>query len=470
MKILLANPPGPWLRCRWDIDTSKAWMKYYPFPVRLSYATALLKKHGYEAHIIDATASEMSRKDFIKRFKEIMPDLIIWETTPSSFDYDIKTMKMLRKINPKLKMVASGYHATPAYKECLTAGYSFVIVGECDYSILDLIRYLNKEIKGFPKGVAAKGHKLVPRPLIENLDELPWPERESLPMKKYNDPKLKGFNVVLISSRGCPYGCTFCTVDVYYGKRNYRMRNNIKDIVDEMEYLWNKYRPNELYFDDDNFAVNSNHVRNICNEVIRRKLKLSWNCMVDARISFDLLKVMKRAGCSGVTIGAESADDNVLKHMEGKPITRKDIKNFVDYCRKLDIRSHVCWVLGMPYSTKESDLDTIKFAINLPSDTLQFSICVPYYGTPMYDWCLKNGYFETTDWKYFTASDNCIVNLPSYNHKEVEEMLKLSTKMWHRKMLLKRPDIMFFHFYNLYRYQGLKGTFNVALKSLKKLT
>jgi radical SAM superfamily enzyme YgiQ (UPF0313 family) len=351
----------------------------------------------------------------------------------------------------------------------LKVGYDFVVVGECDYSILDLVRYLNKDIKGFPKGIAAKDHKLVSRPLIENLDELPWPEREELPIEKYNDPKLNGFNVVLISSRGCPYGCTFCTVDVYYGRKNYRMRNNVKDIVNEMEYLWNKYKPNELYFDDDNFAVNEKHVNDICNEIIKRKLQINWNCMVDAKISFNLLKLMKRSGCTGVTIGAESADDNVLKHMEGKPITRKDIKNFVDYCRKLKMRSHVCWVLGMPYSTKESDLDTIKFAIDLPSDTLQFSICVPYYGTPMYKWCLEKGYFETKDWKYFTASDNCIVNLPGYNHKEVEEVLKLAIKMWHRKMLFKRPDVIFFHFYNIYNYQGFRDTAKIALKSLKKL-
>lgn len=468
MKILLANPPGPWLRCRWDINTSNLWMKYYPFPVRLAYATAILKKNGYEAYIIDATASEMCRKDFIKRFREIMPDLVIWETTASSFDYDIKTMKMLKKIKPNLLVAASGYHATPAYKECLKAGYDFVVVGECDYSILDLVRYLNKEIKRFPKGIATKGHKFVPRGLIQNLDELPWPERDSLPMKKYNDPKLNGFNVVIISSRGCPYACSFCTVDVYYGKRNYRIRNP-KDVVDEMEYLWSKYKPDELYFDDDNFAVNEKHVRNICKEIIKRKLKISWNCMVDAKITFNLLKLMKKAGCSGVTIGAESADDNVLKHMNGKPITRKDIVNFVDYCRKLKLRSHMCWVLGMPYSTKESDLETIKFAINLPSDTLQFSICIPYYGTPMYNWCLKNGYFETTDWKRFTASDKCVVNLPGYNHNEVEDMLKLAIKLWHRKMLFKRPDVIVFHTYNLYKYQGLKGTFGVMMKSLKNL-
>lgn len=468
MKILLANPPGPWLRCRWDIKVQKTSMKYFPFPVRLAYATSVLKKYGYDAHIVDATAEEFDRKQFIKRFKEINPDILIWETTASSFEYDIKTMKMLRKIKPKLLFVASGYHATPTYKECLKEGYDFVIVGECDYSILDLIRYLNKEIKKFPQGVAAKGHKFIPRTLIQNLDELPWPERESLPMTKYNDPKLQGFNVVMISSRGCPWGCNFCTISVYYRQKSYRMRNP-KDVVNEMEYLWKKYKPNELYFDDDNFAFNQNHVREICNEVIRRKLNISWNCMVDALIRFDLMKLMKKAGCTGITIGAESADDNVLKAMEGKPIRRADIEKFVDYCRKLKIRSHVCWVLGMKGSTKESDMETIKFALNLKSDSLQFSICVPYLGTKLYDWCKQNKYFATTDWNKFLGSDKAIVDLPGYNHKEVENIHKIAGKMWYRKMLFKRPDILVFHLYNVYKYQGFKGLVDVSKKSLRMI-
>ena len=468
MKILLANPPGPWLRCRWDIKMPKGAANYYPYPVRLAYATSVLKNHGYDAHIIDATAAEMTRQQFMKKFKEIDPDILIWETTASSFDYDLQTMKMLKKIKPNLIMAASGYHATPAYKECLKAGYKYVIVGECEYSILDLVRWLNKETKKFPIGVAAKGKKLKPRPLIQNLDELPWPERDELPMDRYNDPKLHGFNVVMISSRGCPWGCNFCTVDIYYQKKNYRMRKNIKDIVDEMEYLWKKYKPDELYFDDDNFTINEGHVKDICKELIRRKSKVKWNCMADAKVRFDTLKTMKRAGCTGITIGAESADDAVLKQMEGKPITRKDIREFVDNCRKLKLRTHICWVLGMKGSTKKSDRDTIDFAIDLPSDTLQFSVCMPFPGTKMHEWCTENELLIKKDWKNFIANTECIVDLPGYTHKEIKENLDLANKLWYRKMVTKRPDIIAFHFYNLYKYKGLKGAAKVMLNSILK--
>ena len=468
MKILLAISPSPYIRCRWDIRESGETMKYKPFPTRLAYATAILKKHGFDAHIIDGLADELTSKQFIKRFKKIDPDILIWETVASSFEEDLKTMKMLKKIKPKLIMGASGYHATAVPKECLDAGYDYVIVGECDYSILDLVRWLNREIKKFPKGVAAKNHKFTPRPLIQNINELPWPERDELPMNKYNDPKLHGFNVVMISSRGCPWGCNFCTCPTYYGRPNYRMRDP-KLIVEEAEFLWNKYKPNELYFDDDNFAVNERHVSNICKEIIKRKLKISWNCMVDAKISFKLLKLMKKAGCTGVTIGAESADDKVLKEMEGKPITRKDIKDFVDYCRKLDLRSHVCWVLGMKGSSKESDLETVRFAINLPSDTLQFSICVPHPGTTLWNWCMKNGYLAIKHWKYIKGNDRCITDLPGYKHEEVEEVRKYAMKLWYKKMLFKRPDLIIFHLYNISKYHGLRSMINVSTKSLKAI-
>ena len=466
MRVMLANPPGPWLRCRWDIKFTKTSMKYFPYPVRLAYAASVLKENGYDTYVVDATAEEMNRKQFIKKFKEINPDLLIWETTASSFEYDLKTMQRIKDVNPKILIGASGYHATPAYKECLGAGYDFVIVGECEYSILDLVRYLNRETSSFPKGVAAKCYKFVPRELIQNLDELPLPERDELPMNKYNDPKLKGFNLVMVSSRGCPWGCNFCTIKPYYRQSNYRMRSP-KLVVDEMEILQNKYHPDELYFDDDNFSVNENHVRSICNELIRRKLKISWNCMTDAKIRFNLLSLMKRAGCSGITIGAESADDDVLKQMEGKPITRKDIQSFVDSCRKLKIRTHICWVLGMKGSSKKSDLDTINFAINLQSDTLQFSICIPYLGTKLYDWCVKNNCLATTDWKNFIASEKGVIDYPNYTHKDVEEMHKLALNLWHRKMLFKRPDILLFRLYNIYKYQGLKNVIKVSKKSLE---
>jgi len=244
------------------------------------------------------------------------------------------------------------------------------------------------------------------------------------------------------------------------------MRNPI-DVVNEMEYLWYKYKPDELYFDDDNFTINEKHVRNICKEIINRGLKINWNCMADAKVSFKLLKIMKEAGCTGVTIGAESADDKVLKEMRGKPITRAEIKEFVDDCRKLKLRSHICWVLGMKGSTKESDLDTIKFAIDLPSDTLQFSVCTPFPGTVMYEWCAKYGYLIKKDWKNFTANTQCVVDLPGYDHKEIQENLNLANRLWYKKMITKRPDIIIFHMYNLYKYKGLRGAFKVAINSIK---
>ena len=414
MKILLANPPGPWLRCRWDIRIENE-NRYYPYPVRLAYATSVLKKNNYDAYIIDATTEEIDEEEFISRFEEINPDVLIWETVASSFDVDINLMKRLRKINPKIKIGVSGYHTSAVPGECIDSGYDFVVIGECEYSILEMVKWLDNKIKKFPEGIYMKSKKYVPRPLIKNINELPWPERGSLPIKKYNDPKLKGFNVVLVSSRGCPRGCSFCTVAVYYGKPSYRFRDS-KDVVDEMKFLWDKYKPDELYFDDDNFALNKKHVIDICNEISNRKLKIKWNCMVDASLDKGLLKVMKKSGCTGITIGAESADDEVLKHL-GKTITRKIILETVKICKEIGLRSHICWVLGLPHSSKKSDIETVEFALNMPSDTLQFSICTPYLGTKMYKWCEDNGYLRTKEWKNFSGQNSTpVIDLPGYSY------------------------------------------------------
>ena len=466
VKILLANPPGPWLRCRWDIKFGEGKNRYFPYPVRLAYATSLLKKNNYETHLIDATAEELTREQFIEIFKKIDPDLVVWETVASSFDYDIETMKILKKIKPKTLIGVSGYHASAAFKECVESGYDFAIVGECEYSILELAQWIDKKIKKFPPGVFMKGHKFKVRELIKNIDELPWPERDSLPMKKYNDPKLKGFNVVLISSRGCPWGCSFCTVPVYYGRPNYRMRDP-KDVVAEMKYLWEKYKPDELYFDDDNFAVNEKHVIDICEEIKKQNLKIKWNCMIDASVKLDLLVKMKEAGCSGITIGGESADDNVLKHL-GKPVKRKNIEEMVKFAEKIGLRTHVCWVLGLPYSSKESDKETIDFAINLPSTTLQFSICTPFYGTKMQKWCEENNYFAVKDWKNFIANQKCVINYPNYSKEEIEELYSYARRAWRIKML-KSPKAIFLHWYNIYKYKGLLEIPRSSLRTLKSI-
>jgi anaerobic magnesium-protoporphyrin IX monomethyl ester cyclase len=464
IKVLIANSPSPYIRCRWDIKYEKTAMQYLPFPTRLAYATAVLKREGFDAHIIDGLAEEISRQDFVQRVKEMKPDLLVWETTASSFDYDLKTLEMVRKAVPKIKVSASGYHASATSDHCLKSGYDFVVVGECDYSILDLARYLSGELKGFPKGVVAKNHKLIRRPLIKNIDELPWPEREELPIRKYNDPKLYGFNVVLISTRGCPWGCAFCTNPVYYGGPNFRMRSS-KDVVNEMEYIWKQYAPDEIYFDDDNFAVNEKHVADICREILKRKMKIRWNCMCDARISGNLMKLMKKSGCSGITIGAESADPKVIRNL-GKPITREDIKRFVDDCNKYKLKSHLCWVLGLRDSTKDSDMETIKFALSLKCFSMQFAICMPFPGTKMFDWCNTNDYL-ISNWKEIKGNDRCIINYPNYSNKEIEENVLRGKKMWHKKMLA-RPDLMYYHFFNIYRYQGVHGIFSVIKKTLKE--
>lgn len=193
---------------------------------------------------------------------------------------------------------------------------------------------------------------------------------------------------------------------------------------------------------------------------------MKWNCMADAKISKRLLRIMKDEGCTGITIGGESADDSVLKHV-AKGIRRKDIVEFVDNCKKLGIRTHVTWVLGLPHATKESDIETVKFAIDLPSDSLQFTICTPQLGTEFYEWCEKNNYFATTDQSKFLASDKCVIDRPDYSHEDVEEVHRLAGKMWYRKMLFRKPSTLLFHLYNIYKYQGLRGVVTISIKGLK---
>jgi len=465
MKILVLNPPGPFCRAgsRWPHKRSNVGIRYNPFPFFISYATSVLRQNGYNADIKDCIALEWNTKKLLNYIDKFNPDLIVMETSTPSYSNDVEIMKKIKK-----PVVAVGSHATATFKQHLNDGFDYVAIGEFDFSLLELVKFLDKKIRTFPDTIAYKNNLKPKYPdLIKDLDKLPYPPWDLMPMEMYNEPFSKGRNVTLLSSRGCVHNCSFCTVAVFYGKPNCRVRNPVK-VCDEIQVLIDKYRPDEIYFDDDSITIFKDHIENLCREYKKRNFGITFSCMGDCAVKNSTLKIMADSGCRAFKFGVESFTPEVLKRIP-KHITVADVQRVVKKCRELDIKTHPAFVLGLPGETLESAKRTIKEAIKLDADTLQFSTAIPYPGTRLYAEAEKNGWFLTKDWNSFSGTGDVVISYPEFTAKEIMDAYREGWVKWERHLVFRKPSTLWKHISGKYKREGMKATLQLIGYGTKKL-
>jgi anaerobic magnesium-protoporphyrin IX monomethyl ester cyclase len=255
------------------------------------------------------------------------------------------------------------------------------------------------------------------RPFIEDLDTLPFPAHHLLPLEnlKHNGKII----FPLVSSRGCVYWCDFCSTVRMFG-RGYRMRSP-KNVVDEMQFVHDKYGIDQVTFYDDAFSVDRNRVIKICEELHARKLRMKWDCgtrvdMVDGK----LMKTMHDAGCFAVWLGVESGSEAILGAMN-KRIKLDQTRLAYKTAHQLGLMTIANVVLGFPGETEQTARETIRFVKELNPDDVGFYIATPYPGTPMYEQVKKNGWLRITDFdKYDTAGPT--FETPSLSMEKIAEL------------------------------------------------
>lgn len=471
MKILFLN--SPWIidKDYYSVKAGSRWasirprnqtLQYFPYPFQMCYATALMRGKGKDAHIRDAVAEEITAEECLKYIETLNPDVIVIETvTPSIYaDYEF-ARKAKERCGARIAM--AGPHVTALPEEALAHDWiDFVLIGEYEYAVLDLLNRLEsgEEFRDLP-GLACKsetGEIIVNerRELIDPLDDLPFPERDDVPLVKYTDPTCKKYpNVPVISSRGCPYQCIFCLEPyVYYGKPHLRLHSP-KYVVDEIEHIMTKYNIEEIYFDDSSFTVNKDHTRAISEEILARGLNVYWSCMADARTNLDTLKLMARSGCRGVKFGVESANPEILKTIK-KPLDLEQVKEFVRNCRACDIHTHGTFMLGLPGETPETIQRTLDFAFDLNTSTAQFSAATPFPGTEFYDMAKKNGWLTTDDWSKYEGGSSPVI---SYDSCKIEDIARALDECRKRRILMvaRNPKVFWEYVRKIYKMHGPFG-------------
>ena len=382
-------------------------------PVTLGIISTLLTENKVKNNFYDFMALPVS----LKKFREIVKDydLFIVSVSTPTFDFDKKVATIIKNENPKAKLVALGV-ISKALPEKVLEFYDISILGEPEYTTLEIAR--NNSLNNI-KGIAYKqNNKIVytkTRKHIENLDELPFPDRNVMPNHAYKNPRTgKPFTVIKIQ-RGCPYNCSFCTAPFYYGKKaRYRSADNI---VLEIKECIDKYGISDFLFLGDTFTLNHSFIKKLCNKIISKKFDIIWSC--NSRIdtfNTDLAKIMKKAGCWFISFGVESGSKKIIKE-NSKNLDPKKAINVAKTCRNFGIKSMMYYILGFPNETREDMNKTIKLALEVESDFARFFVATPLPGSQLYEINSK------TNFVHLNLSD-INSNMSNLSNKELKSIIR----------------------------------------------
>ncbi len=433
MKVLFLNPAFGHGFCKSARWFAKSRGRVQRHPDYLCQAIAVLEEAGHECRFIDGAARDLSLEETQARVVAFQPDMtVIQATTPSVYS-DLGYARMCKRaVGDGLLTVMVGAHVSAEPDDTLYKSEGCLDVaarGEYDYTLRDLAggRPLS-EVEGVSYVTDGRVVHNPARPLIENLDELPFPAWHHIDPYDYPDAgKLYPF-ITLMGGRGCGGRCTFCLFpQVMYGQ-HYRARSPER-VVDEMAYDLRLFPfLKEIMFEDDTLTLRPHlpRLRAICEEILRRGIRIPWsaNARADLR-DIQTLRLMKRAGCRMLCVGFEFGNQQILNNVR-KGIRLEHMREFAVLAREAGIRVHGCFMIGGPGETRETAYQTIAFARRLPIDTAQFSgVCV-YPGTEYYDWVKENGYLVPQDWPQWVDENleqRAIINLPQLSVDEINELV-----------------------------------------------
>lgn len=348
-------------------------------PLGILYLASYLERFGYCVDIVDCNVDEL-KLECLNKY-----DLVGFSINVSNIENSVNLIKVINQKNYKIPLVIGGPLPTVSAQSFFHLPVSAIFVSESENSLLDYIKN--------PQAQEAKGYYFKNKhnewvfngcyPYIEDLDNLPFPALEKLNLKKYYTPIKKTSPVsILISSRGCPFACTFCG-KILGDKFRWRSPENV---VAEIEWQVNKISAKEIAIYDDNFTLINERVDRFCDLIIRKgikvKLQLTNGVRVD-NLSYDLLSKMKRAGFWIIAVAPESGNPITLKQIK-KEFELSRVKQCVAWCRKLNIKVWAFFMIGFPWENIDMINDTINFAIKLGADLTHFSIVTPFPKTELY--------------------------------------------------------------------------------------
>ena len=369
-------------------------------PLGLGYIAAALQKHDMEVELIDCTF--LSQSETVQRVKRAKPQIVGFY---SMFSMKKTTLELARTVRNEglddCLFVVGGPLPSWAPEGFLDI-FDAVAVGEGEQTLTEIADCVSHGSEFFGvKGIVYKDDKRIvntgSREFIRDLDGLAFPAREMFDNEAYKKYYISRFGystTSMITSRGCPFSCDFCSRPIFGADMRTRSVNNIVDEVEEIKTL--EY--DRVWFADDCFTLTRRHLLNVCGEMVRRRVEVGWECLsrVDT-MDAEVAEGMKRAGCIRVFFGIESGNDSVLGLMN-KHITTAQADRAVQIAKTAGLRVGAFFIVGYPGESDKTVLDTVRFASRLPLDYLSFTLPYPIPGTPLYDRVKGDG-VSIEDWE-----------------------------------------------------------------------
>jgi radical SAM superfamily enzyme YgiQ (UPF0313 family) len=434
MKVMLANPPwvvngrkGVRAGSRWPHLKVEEEGAYLPFPFYLAYSAAVLHEDGTDVVLCDSIAEDHTLVEFFDLIAEQAPDCLLIETSTPSFSYDMELIRRLRKFYPG-KLFLAGPHAGIHDGTFLESApeVDAVFVGEYEYTFRDVVRHLHKgrDIAHVEGGIFRTTQGTISenprRPLIENLDELPWPLRNGLPMERYEDRPggIPAPCLQMWASRGCPYRCKFCLwPQVMYGGQNYRVRSPDL-VVEEMEAMADLgFR--SFYFDDDTFNLGKKRLMTFAAALKDRGWNYPWAIMARPdTMDEEILTNLREAGLEAVKYGVESGVQQLVDNID-KSMDLEVVERNVALTKALGINVHLTFTFGLPGETAETIQRTIDFVLELDPDSVQFSVTTPFPGTTYLQELKDQGLLVSEDWDHFDGNYGSVIRTETLSSDEL---------------------------------------------------
>ena len=480
MKITLLNPND----CCSEIMGAGKLFVIPAMPMGLLSVGSFLEKKGHTVTFRDSFFHNDTVQTAFEYIKKETPDILAITCLTANSEFVYRLGKKIKESNLNIFIILGNIHSSIFNEFFLTNGICDLVVhGEGEYTTAEIIDGFQEkkfeEIKGVSFLKNGKPFKTGERERIKDIEALPHYIIKDLNIEDYLlKDRLKETMIPILSSRGCINRCRFCNV---HNQRNYRVRK-VSSVIEEIIFFKEKYGVNFIDFIDSLFTVNEDRTMEICEEIMRRNLKIKWHCSSHINfLSEKLVKKMAESGCCGIALGLESGNQKIVDSMN-KGISLEKAKTVVNYVSKYIYDTQCLFILGIPGETEDTINQTIELAVSLPIKTAQFTVFVPYPGSDYYYELLKNGEIENPLddpekalqlWKRY-SSYSLFTNTPSiYTTKAFtpQDLINL-----HKKALRKfylRPGYIFKHGITNWRTKNLNlynpKEFYLLIKSVARL-
>lgn len=414
----------------------------YP-PLGLAYIASVLRKAGHKVSFLDNRISRLNNHSLKNEIKKTAPEVVLLSSMTPLWPASIALSRLIKDISPRILVGVGGPHLSVYPEESLSIEtFDFGVYGEGENTILDILKTIEEgrvldDVRG---SVYRKNGEVIvnaPRETIDDLDSIPFPAIDLFPYRAYFALSVAQPFFTMITSRSCPYTCNFC-YQGYLGR--YRSRSP-ENVVEEMGLLVNKYQIKEIIFFDETFAVTKERVLEICDLIQKKNMKFKWD--IRTRVDLlneEILRPLKRAGCSRIHLGIESGDNGILQCMR-KGIDIEGIAKKVNLAKKFGFELRGYFMLAYPGETYETIHRTIGFAKNLPLDWASFTITIGLPGTNIYNEGFEKGYFHIDYWKEY-AKGNILSLKPYFIPEGLEEKELYSLKRRAYLEFYLRPRIV----------------------------